>query len=255
MRSSDDVRYTVAFPKNALSYGSILSAYQVLVLMIRFTDHNGRDLIPMSEVETFWNTRVPDWLDVNSQGRYSIDPVVVDWQTTDNTEEYYSFGMRGIVPELQQMAWPILDSLDNRPDWDWSEYDMDGNGDLDSVVMIHSGYGAETFTTDCFGAEYQNRIWAHGELPSIQLHSVGKNVAVCLFPSGVFLSSYAAFSRSRNSWKSKDGSVKLNGYTVSSAFDGDCGDESGKIGLTVHEYMHTLGMFQSRVLSSDNNCR
>ena len=29
---------------------------------------------------------------------------------------------------------------------------------------MHSGYGAETLTTDCFGAEYENRIWAHGKL-------------------------------------------------------------------------------------------
>lgn len=83
-------------------------------------------------------------------------------QTTDNTEIYYSMGMRGITPELQQMAWPILDRLDNSTDWDWSQFDMDGNGALDSVVMIHSGYGAETFTTDCHGRLFKDRIWAHG---------------------------------------------------------------------------------------------
>ena len=83
---------------------------------------------------------------------------------------------------------------------------MDGNGELDSVVIIHSGYGAESLEDDCFGTAYTDRIWAH------------------------------AFSTSFSSdtWQSKDGSVRLNGYTVASAFEGDCGTEPGKIGLTVH---------------------
>ena len=29
---------------------------------------------------------------------------------------------------------------------------------------------------------------------------------------------------------------------MSSVFDGDCGTEPAKIGLTAHEYMHTLGL-------------
>ena len=132
--------------------------------MIRFSDHLDRDLIQKADVDAFWQTKIPHWLKVNSQGRYAIDPVVIDWQTTDNTEHYYSMGMRGIVPELQKMAWPILDELDSRPDWNWNDFDMDGNGELDSVVMIHSGYGAETTTTDCYETDFIDRIWAHGKL-------------------------------------------------------------------------------------------
>ena len=62
------------------------------------------------------------------------------------------------------MAWPALDALDNRPGWDWSQFDLDGNGRIDSLVISHSGYGSETLTTDCFGADFNNRIWAHGKL-------------------------------------------------------------------------------------------
>ena len=102
------------------------------MLMVRFTDHLDRELVPKIDVEDFWNSKVPAWFAVNSQSKYSIDPVVIDWQTTDNTEIYYSFGKRGIVGELQQAMWPILDNLDKRTDWDWSQYDMDGDGRLDS---------------------------------------------------------------------------------------------------------------------------
>jgi M6 family metalloprotease-like protein len=133
--------------------------------------------------------------------------------TTDNTEEYYSFGKRGTVPESQQMAWPALDNLDARPNFDFSKFDLDGNGKIDSLVIIHSGYGAETTTTDCFGRDFNNRIWAH-----------------------------AFSSSSKDAWISKDGSIRVSGYTIASALDSDCGAVPAKIGLTVHEYMHTLGL-------------
>lgn len=123
--------------------------------------------------------------------------------TTDNTEKYYSFGKRGTVPQAGRMSWPALEVLDKRAGWDWSKYDLDGNGVIDSLVIIHSGYGAETTTDDCFGAEFNNRIWAH------------------------------AFSTSRaHAWNSEDGSIRVGGYTMASAFDGDCGTVPMKIGLT-----------------------
>ena len=132
--------------------------------MIRFSDHVDRDLIPKSDVESFFQTKVARWMELNSQGIYTINTTVIDWITTDNTEKYYSFGKRGIVPEANQMAFPALNELDNRPDWDWTQFDLDGNGQLDSLVFMHSGYGAETTTTDCFGADFNDRIWAHGEI-------------------------------------------------------------------------------------------
>ena len=181
--------------------------------MIRFSDHADRPLIGKEEVDEFWQDKVPAWLEVNSQGLYNIDATVIDWVTTDNTEAYYSFGIRGTTKEAQKMAWPSLDILDNQPGWDWSKFDMDGNGELDSVVIVHSGYGAETVTTDCFGQDFNDRIWAH-----------------------------AFSSTRRDSWTSKDGSVRINGYTMASALDGDCGTVLGKIGLTCHEYMHTFGL-------------
>jgi len=90
---------------------------KALVLMVRFKDHVSRDMIPKSAVDDFWLNRVPQWMKVNSQGLYNLQATVIDWTTTDNTEKYYSFDKQGIVPEGQQMAWPILDNLDARPDW------------------------------------------------------------------------------------------------------------------------------------------
>jgi hypothetical protein len=191
-----------------------LGSFKVLVLLVVFGDHVNRPRIPKEEVENMWKTLVPEWLDVNSHGKYDIDAVVTEWVVTDNTEKYYSFGKRGVVPDFQKAAWPALNALDNRDDWDWSIFDLDSNGEIDSVVITHSGYGAETMAPDQYGAEYENRIWAHA----------------------------FASSSGDSTWTSKDGSVQLNGYTVASAFEGDKDVIPATIGLTVHEYMHTFGL-------------
>ena len=105
--------------------------------------------------------------------------------------------------------------LDNTEGWDWSQFDLDGDGRLDSVVIIHSGYGAETGRTDMYGTEMRYRIWAH------------------------------AFAYTEDDWMpwiSSDGSVRLNGYAVTSALEGYSGVVPATIGLTIHEFMHTFGI-------------
>jgi Immune inhibitor A peptidase M6 len=191
-----------------------LGSFKVLVLLIVFGDHVDRPRIAKADVENMWKTLVPEWFDVNSHGLYDIDPVVTEWVVTDNTEKYYSFGKRGVVPDFQKAAWPALDALDKRSDWDWSIFDLDKDGKLDSVMITHSGYGAESMGADEHGTDYMNRIWAHA-----------------------FSSSTASAA-----WTSQDGSVQLNGYTVASAFEGVTGAVPATIGLTVHEYMHTFGL-------------
>ena len=56
-----------------------LGSINVLVLMVRFSDHEDRDLISKIDIEEFWNTRVAEWMDVNSQGLYDIKATVVNW--------------------------------------------------------------------------------------------------------------------------------------------------------------------------------
>jgi len=44
--------------------------HKCLVLMVRFTDHTSRPMISKAEIDKFWQSKVPDWFDVNSQVRY-----------------------------------------------------------------------------------------------------------------------------------------------------------------------------------------
>lgn len=196
---------------NVRGHNPNLGTFKVLVLLVQFSDHTGRPMIDKTDVELMWNTLIPEWFDENSHGNYEIEAVVVDWVVSDNTEQYYSFDRSGITVDFQKAAYPALDALDNTEGWDWSIFDVDQDGRLDSVVITHSGYGAETVSTDEYDTEYTQRIWAHA----------------------------FAFSGSV-AWTSKDGSVSMSGYTVASAFDSDKDTTPAKIGLTVHEYMHTF---------------
>ena len=120
--------------------------------------------------------------------------------------------MMGLVPELQLAMHPALDQLDAMG-IDWSQYDSDGNGEIDSVVMMHSGYDAVLGLADCQGREPQNRIYAHAFAGSAE-----------------------------QAWVSADESMRLAAYAVVSVYDGICDDEGPATpGLTCHEYMHTMG--------------
>lgn len=187
--------------------------FKTLVLLVQFTDHqDGRTLVDKSTVKERI-TIMKNWFSANSQGVYEIEPVVTDWVLTDNTEEFYSAGKRGMGGDLKQAIIPALDALDNNKDWDWSEFDTDKDGELDSVIFIHSGFDYLAGGQDCFNQrEAMERIQAH------------------------------AYTSCANCWESADGSVSLNGFAVGSAYSGNCDDEAFEPGLLTHEYMHTMGL-------------
>ena len=46
--------------------------------------------------------------------------------------------------------------------FDWTIYDSDNDGYIDSIQFLHSGYGAEIGGIDCYtGSAMEDRIWAH----------------------------------------------------------------------------------------------
>jgi Immune inhibitor A peptidase M6 len=194
-----------------------LGDIKVLVLLVQFSDHGGRNLTSKSVIEELWNGDIKEWFNVNSQGRYTVDPYVVDWKMTDNSETFYANGRSGFSPETVKAMWPILDELDNQQGWDWSQFDSDQDGKLDSVVMMHSSVNAVGGGDDCFGRGHLDRIWPHA-----YTGSSGDNV-----------------------WRSKDESYRIGGYTMTSVYDQDCDTIPTTAGLPCHEYMHTMALVVS----------
>jgi hypothetical protein len=73
--------------------------------------------------------------------------------------------------------------------------------------MMHSGYNAVVAGADCSGREPDQRIHPH------------------------------AWAGCVDCWKSKDGSVQLNGHTYNSVYNGGCDtDGPTKPGLMTHEF-------------------
>lgn len=62
---------------------------------------------------------------------------------------------------LHEALREALDYLDDNNIIDFKDFDADGDGMIDAITFLHSGYGAEWGQTDCYGAQKADRIWSH----------------------------------------------------------------------------------------------
>jgi M6 family metalloprotease-like protein len=149
-------------------------------------------------------------------GRLYYTGPIEDWFVASETEEYYSYGIFGITNYFAKCAYEALDRVDEQG-FNFTEYDQDGDGVIDRVVILHSGYVAEGDGTDCINGKPHgsHRIWSH---------------------------TTTAPDTPEDGWYSKDGSIRLGTYSATSAVEGVCSSHICRIGLIGHEYMHTLGL-------------
>lgn len=193
-----------------------------LVVMIRFSDHVGRTLPSVADVDVLFNSvgghpslaptgSVKDVYLENSYGQMTlnsdINPGIGDWITVPNTEAYYANGNSG-DSTLWQALRSALDTLDSVIDF--NDYDLDNDGRIDSIAFIHSGYGAEWGGSDSYGTPNSSRIWSHRWAIQPQ-------------------------------WNSNDG-VSVFDYHISPGVWGTSGSEIGRIGVIAHETGHFFGL-------------
>ena len=129
------------------------------------------------------------------------------WITLSESEEYYSNGDYGFT-KLKEGIVEALDALQNKPDFDLSEFDSNGDGIVDGFGILHSGYGAEFGGADCFGTSNVNRIWSH--------------------KGGV-------------DWISSN-NITVDRYYVSSGLRNKCGSDIVRMGIICHKLGHYLGL-------------
>ena len=186
-----------------------------LVVLMRFSDHVGRTLPSISALDSLFNATSFDSTNApapagslrmvyqqNSYGALTIDSTVYAWVTLPNTEAYYANNNSGLTTRTHEAIRAALDLVD--PGVNFSAFDQDGDGYIDAITFLHSGYGAEWN-----GAS--DRIWSH------------------------------KWSLSNGWWTSDEG-VRVDPYHISPALWGTSGSQIGRVGVIAHETGHFLGL-------------
>jgi M6 family metalloprotease-like protein len=196
----------------------------MIVLLVRFADHESKPLPPSNDYKTVFNTdhyvqsiaptgSLKMFYQAVSQGKLSIQSTVEEWITIDETEEAMSFGHYGLSNGYGNTAKLALKQMDERG-VDWNLYDKNGDGLLDAVFIVHSGYSAEVGGTDCYTKKEwgAHRIWSH------------QGVAA------------------EDSFVSANGAVRLSSFATASGLINSCGAQICRIGSICHEMGHLLGV-------------
>ncbi len=155
-----------------------------LVIPLRFSDHQNRELPTAEDLQQVFNATgghpdhqnsqgvrsgsVKEFYLENSYGQFSLDSQVESWVDLPRTEAYYADGNSGLTFRVRELirdglaAWKARnDALPPDQRIDLSDFDRDGNGHIDAIAFLHSGYGAEWMRDDDFGTDYRDRIWSH----------------------------------------------------------------------------------------------
>ncbi|GLX79128.1 hypothetical protein tinsulaeT_24680 [Thalassotalea insulae] len=196
-----------------------VGAVNNLVVLIRFADHTSRALPSVNDIDTLFNAvggdanlaptgSIRDLYLENSYGQFQLNSTVYAWITLSQTEAYYANGQSG-----DQTLWEglreALTELDQTVNF--NDFDSDGDGTIDAIAFLHSGYGAEWGGTDADGASQNDRIWSH------------------------------RWAMQSSAWTSEEG-VTVNDYHISPALWSTSGTEIGRIGVIAHETGHFFGL-------------
>ncbi len=102
----------------------------------RIMDENGNitDYSDLNDEEF----SLSEYFDVSSYGKLTVNSFMTDWYYSDK-----NFADAGIASPEKAFGDEILEWVKTQyPDLDWSQYDRDSNGYVDSMVLINSGVSA-----------------------------------------------------------------------------------------------------------------
>lgn len=161
-----------------------------------------------------------------SNGQLNLDFDVYDVGQSSQTYDYYGAGAGTNDAYAGQLVAEAVKAGDANG-IDYSQYDNDGDGYVDAVIVIHQGAGAEISGND-------DHIWSHRwslEAANDDDHS-GAGWDVTL-PGG------ASVDGSNSGILVYD-NVKINDYAIQPEYLVAPGDST--IGVFVHEFGHVLGL-------------
>jgi M6 family metalloprotease-like protein len=198
--------------------------WNVIVCLMNWSNHGDRTTLSVADVETWFTGTgrdnplhpggsINDYFQAMSQGQFKLSVHVADWVKTSKSETFYTQdGSQGRSQEIQEAFKPVLEALDSS-NIDFSQYDSDGDSEIDMTIFLHSGYDGVYPGDDCkTGVSPSERIGSHYRLRS-----------------------------SQSTWVSKSG-YKLGSYVVVPAYYGNCDLEINGMGVMLHEIIHSFGI-------------
>ena len=192
-----------------------------LVVLCLFADHTiAANARPPGDYDILFNRiggdatlaptgSVKDLYLENSYGIMTLESTVTVWVTLPNTEAYYADNEDGTGTYPQNAQGMVEDALNLvDPLVDFSQFDDDGDGYIDAIDIIHSGYGAET------GGGGGDWIWSHR---------------------------WSLWALDGGEWTSAEG-VKVYDYHTEPALWGTSGTNIVRFGVIAHETGHFFGL-------------
>jgi M6 family metalloprotease-like protein len=129
-----------------------------LVILVKFSDHDATKYRPAAEYDPLFNEvgyttgsaagSVRDYFYEASYGNLTMQTTIAGnkWYSLSNTEAYYDANSIQMVRDAVSLA---------NADVDFTQFDTDGDGWIDAIDIIHSGYGQE------YGGAPATYIWSH----------------------------------------------------------------------------------------------
>jgi hypothetical protein len=237
LRTMESLRRRRLQTTPATSKGS----FKAMVLLVQFADHQNRPLPSKEYFEELCNGAgtstvnpigsIKSYFSEQSQGLYDVDCEVFDWRTTTYTEADAAQGISGILSnaDAQKFFHPVLDQIDaekvasSGDFWLFFEgFDADGedgmgDGFIDALVVIHSGFGAQVAEI-CDGVRRADRIWSQGRSTS------------------------EGFG-----WNPRN--IEVGSYSIASAFERCSTDRPALMGVITHEWYGQIAFLFAEILS------
>ena len=192
--------------------------FKLLVLLVKHADQADRVVPPREYYDTLCNGKIREYFLEQSYNQYDVSCVVQDWKVLATDEAAAAQGKSGALDTLQASKFfePVLKELSDS-EFDFFQFDSDGDGFLDNVLVIHSGFSSATpGTGSCGENPALNRIRSQGHTGSTNLFS--------------------------QAWMDPVWELQLSGYVIASAFERLCNFEKfAGMGVITHELIHTFG--------------
>jgi M6 family metalloprotease-like protein len=205
-------------------HGKVTGTWNILVICISFADTAGSQTTASFDNMLFTSGTFPtgsmdDYYNEISCGQFRVNgafSTTVGWYTAANNQSYYANndGTPSTADDYGTGPWPnnaprlVQEAVDaaETAGVDFSEYDNDGDGNVEGLMIIHPGKGAESTWP-----QPPVRIWSHRW----------------------------SISGGGGSARTYDG-VTIDGYSIQPELNGSGGHI--EIGVFCHEFGHTLGL-------------